>query len=528
MGYAVDAAAEYEFFLFEETPHSRAREGLPRADKTMTPGYFGYSVLRSSVHAELYQELLRTRDQKMRIPIEGLHTETGPGVLEAALSYGEALEAADRAALFKTFAKVLAQRHGLMATFMAKWSETLPGQSGHLHVSLRRHGRRVCFLRCRPPPHNMSRDDALVHRRPAGADARAARHDRPHRQQLLAPRFPATGRRPPLPGASRIAPARCGSSGVAPRRSASSTAIAAADINPYIALAAAIGSGLWGIEHAHRARPRRSSATLTTASCRRSASCPLRSSEAAAAPERIPGRAQALFGAPFVDHYAATPRVGGAGVPQARSRTGSWRATSRSSDEPRLKTITRSTAASMSSAPLPAEARSTRRSSERTARSSAGATAGRRARPRSCERFVDAFVRQGADDRRARSPGRWAGRSAHRPARCAAFAERARYMMRRAPRRRSPTWTPAPKPGFRRFIRRVPLGRGVRGGALELSVSDRRQRVVPALMAGNAVLLKHSAPDAAVRRALCRSLRSRGLPAGVFQYLHLTHADTAR
>ena len=58
-------------------------------------------------------------------------------MLEAALTYCEALEAADRAALFKTFAKVLAQRRGLMATFMAQWSNSVPGQSGHLHISLR-------------------------------------------------------------------------------------------------------------------------------------------------------------------------------------------------------------------------------------------------------------------------------------------------------------------------------------------------------------------------------------------------------
>ena len=94
--------------------------------KTMTPGAFGYSVLRSSVHSDLYHELLDL-GQTMRFPIEGLHTETGPGVLEAALIYCDALEAADRAALFKTFTKVLAQRHGLMATFMAKWSNSVPG-----------------------------------------------------------------------------------------------------------------------------------------------------------------------------------------------------------------------------------------------------------------------------------------------------------------------------------------------------------------------------------------------------------------
>jgi hypothetical protein len=58
-------------------------------------------------------------------------------VLKAALTYCDALEAADRAALFKTFAKIVAQRHGVMATFMAKWSNSVPGQSGHLHISMR-------------------------------------------------------------------------------------------------------------------------------------------------------------------------------------------------------------------------------------------------------------------------------------------------------------------------------------------------------------------------------------------------------
>ena len=98
--------------------------------------FFGYSILRNSVHAELYQELLAL-GEAMDFPIEGLHTETGPGVIEAALGVDGAASAADKAALFKTFTKVWAQRKGLMATFMAKWSNDYPGQSGHIHLSLR-------------------------------------------------------------------------------------------------------------------------------------------------------------------------------------------------------------------------------------------------------------------------------------------------------------------------------------------------------------------------------------------------------
>ena len=56
------------------------------------------------------------------VPIEGLHTETGPGVYEAAIVYSDALEAADRALLFKTGAKEIGARFGIMPSFMAKWS----------------------------------------------------------------------------------------------------------------------------------------------------------------------------------------------------------------------------------------------------------------------------------------------------------------------------------------------------------------------------------------------------------------------
>jgi glutamine synthetase len=52
------------------------REKGYRAPEELTPGYFGYSLLRSGVHVELYQALLQLATD-MRMPIEGLHTETG-------------------------------------------------------------------------------------------------------------------------------------------------------------------------------------------------------------------------------------------------------------------------------------------------------------------------------------------------------------------------------------------------------------------------------------------------------------------
>ena len=62
--------------------------------------------------------------------------EPGPGVYEAAILYSGVLEAADRAVLFKTAVKEIGHRHGILPTFMAKISETLPGCSGHVHQSL--------------------------------------------------------------------------------------------------------------------------------------------------------------------------------------------------------------------------------------------------------------------------------------------------------------------------------------------------------------------------------------------------------
>jgi len=135
MGFQVLAGFEYEFFVFEETPHS-VREKNYRNMNPMQPGFFGYSMLRNTVESDFYRDLLEGCAD-MDMPLEGLHEETGPGVLEAALSADTGLNAADKAALFKTFTKIMAQKTGMMATFMAKWSADWPGQSGHIHMSLK-------------------------------------------------------------------------------------------------------------------------------------------------------------------------------------------------------------------------------------------------------------------------------------------------------------------------------------------------------------------------------------------------------
>ena len=245
MGFEPYSALEYEFFLFRETPDSVREKGY-RNLVPWTPGNFGYSVLRNSMHADFYQDLLDVA-REMNFEIEGLHTETGPGVLEAAIGVDASLVSADKAAFFKTFTKVLAQRHELMATFMAKWSPDYPGQSGHIHISLQ----------------DLDGINAFYDETAEGKMSKLHRHFTAGCQKLMpdvlamvastvnsytrlipgfwAPTNPTWGVE------NRTCALRI--IGDSPKSQRLEYRIAAADANPYLALAAALMSGLYGIEN---------------------------------------------------------------------------------------------------------------------------------------------------------------------------------------------------------------------------------------------------------------------------------------
>ncbi len=125
---------EFEWFNFRETPLTLHQKGNVNPEP-LTPGMFGYSLFRSGLERDYYNAIYdHMRD--FDVPIEGLHTETGPGVYEAAIQCGDALEAADRAVLFKSGVKEIANKFGFTASFMARWNNKLPGCSGHIHQSL--------------------------------------------------------------------------------------------------------------------------------------------------------------------------------------------------------------------------------------------------------------------------------------------------------------------------------------------------------------------------------------------------------
>src|SRR5688572_9906589 len=301
MGYQAIAATEFEFFMFKETPESVREKGF-RGLTTMTPGYFGYSVLRSTVHAEFYHQLMKLCTE-MRIPLEGLHTETGPGVLEAAIEYCEALEAADRGALFKTFTKILAQRSGLMATFMAKWSKDWPGQSGHIHTSLKRKSDGKPAFHDAAKPHNISDEMRwyLGGQQKLMPELLAMVAITVNSYSRLIPGFwaptSATWGIENRTTALRAIPGGPSSQRIEYR-------IAAADANPYVALSAALASGLWGIENEVEPQaPVNGNAYELTLPPE--LDLPRTLWEAA---QRLKGSkvARALFGDEFVDHFAAT------------------------------------------------------------------------------------------------------------------------------------------------------------------------------------------------------------------------------
>lgn len=295
-GYSPVAAAEYEYFFFHEDPHS-IRSKRYRGLTPLSPGMFGYSLLRASVHSELAHAIFDAT-RAMDIELESFHTETGPGVYETAIRYDKALAAADKAALFKTVVKIVAQRQGLLATFMAKWNPNLPGSSGHIHQSLRNAQGKNLFYGRRSEGH-MSE---LMRRYMAG--------------QLSLMRDFAALFCPTVNSYKRLVPGAWAPTHITwgvDNRTTALRAIAGsaesarvehrlpgADANPYLSMAASLASGLHGLQEKSDLPP-------AVANAYESDGSPLpRTLEEATAIFRASPAAKIFFGEEFVEHYAAT------------------------------------------------------------------------------------------------------------------------------------------------------------------------------------------------------------------------------
>jgi glutamine synthetase len=246
MGYHPEFAQEFEWFNFKETPQSLQDKNFTNLE-TLTPGMFGYSILRTSENAEFFNDLFDSLSL-FDIPLEGIHTETGPGVYEAAILRAPVLEAADRAVLLKTAVKEIAYQHGIIATFMAKWNESLPGCGGHIHQSLWSHDQSKNLFYDGNDVNKMSE----LHKQYLAGQLYCL----PHILPMYAPTINSYKRL--IEGAwapttitwaveNRTTAFRVINS--AEEYTRLETRIPGADTNPYLAMAAALASGLYGIKN---------------------------------------------------------------------------------------------------------------------------------------------------------------------------------------------------------------------------------------------------------------------------------------
>jgi glutamine synthetase len=307
-GYTAYFSQEFEWFNFiaaSDDPERRSFSAL----KPMTQGMFGYSVLRASQGSEYFHALFDEL-KKFGVPLEGLHTETGPGVYEAAILYSEVLEAADRAVLFKSGVKEIAYRHGVLPSFMAKVNESLPGCSGHVHQSL--WGAAFAGASAAEGSVNLFHDPATATGMSALMESYMAGqlHCLPYILPMLAPTVNSYKRL--VEGAwapttltwaidNRTTALRALPGGAASTRL--ETRVVGSDANPYLAMAACLAAGLYGV---------RNKLMLTVPATKGNGYAdksngilPRNLWEATQAMKESP-LARELFGAGFTDHFIRT------------------------------------------------------------------------------------------------------------------------------------------------------------------------------------------------------------------------------
>jgi glutamine synthetase len=156
-GLAPKMASELEFYVLKETYEQAAEKGF----QNLTPfGWYNedYHLLQATKAEPLYRRF-RNEMTAAGVPIEFSKGEAAPGQHEVNIHYAEALEAADRHALFKHGVKEMAWQSGHAVTFMAKPDHRWTGNSAHVHVSVwDEGGGRNVFHQDGTEPYGMSRE----------------------------------------------------------------------------------------------------------------------------------------------------------------------------------------------------------------------------------------------------------------------------------------------------------------------------------------------------------------------------------
>jgi glutamine synthetase len=243
MGLTPFFSQEFEWFNFLGSSNEMNGNNFTQLEP-LTKGMFGYSMLRPTLHQAYFNDLFDLL-LKFDISLEGLHTETGPGVYEAAIRYDKALQAADKAILFKNSVKEIAYRHGIIASFMAKWNENLPGCGGHLHQSLWDGEKNVFFSGDRNAPMSETMKSYLA----------GVLYCLPHILPMYAPTINSYKRLREGAWAPTSVSWGIENRTTAVRVIADSNKatriemrVPGSDVNPYLAIAASLASGLYGIK----------------------------------------------------------------------------------------------------------------------------------------------------------------------------------------------------------------------------------------------------------------------------------------
>ncbi|MBI4249795.1 MAG: glutamine synthetase [Elusimicrobia bacterium] len=133
-GLRLKVASELEFFLFKETYETAQQKNYHGLEPF---GHYieDYHVLQGSKE-EFLMRAIRTQMEAAGVPVEFSKGEWGKGQHEINLRCADPLEMADRHSIYKTGVKEIAMSKGLAVTFMAKYDGRQAGSSFHLHASL--------------------------------------------------------------------------------------------------------------------------------------------------------------------------------------------------------------------------------------------------------------------------------------------------------------------------------------------------------------------------------------------------------
>jgi glutamine synthetase len=245
MGYQVKTGSELEFYLFQDSFREAAERGY-RDLRPSAPYIMDYHMLQTTRDEWLIRQI-RNGMRGAGIPVEFSKGEFGKGQHEINITYSDALSNADHHALYKHGAKEIAELNDVALTFMAKWTMAEAGSSCHLHSSVWSGDGVASLMWADDAPHHMSD----TYRWFLGGLMTTARE----MAWMYAP-FVNSYKRYQLGSWAPTAIVwsrdnrTCGFRTVGEHKSARvESRLPGADANPYLAFAATIASGMWGIRN---------------------------------------------------------------------------------------------------------------------------------------------------------------------------------------------------------------------------------------------------------------------------------------